>query len=178
MGGYPYKPPPGGPTPVSPSPLSSSGYGPGRGPHPAKLPLPPQGLGKPPHNPHLPYPLPGHPGHPQPGRDARVEPRGGPAQRGPDGGGGVGTLTPRGERDRGRPAPSPANLTGVPYSHPHHQPPPGHGHMGPLGPPSVPQHTPPEAWRPHARHHGHPLVRETLLLAINFLSVVCLHVWE
>ncbi|KAJ8282868.1 hypothetical protein COCON_G00053870 [Conger conger] len=162
MGGYPYKPPPGGPTPVSPPPLSSLGYGPGRGTHPAKLPLPPQGLGKPPHNPHLPYSLPSHPGHPthpQPGRDVRVESRGGPTQRGPDGAGVGGTLPPRGERDRGRPAPSPANLTGVPYSHhsTHHQPPPGHGHMGPLGPPTVPQHTPPEAWRPHARHHGHPL---------------------
>ncbi|KAI1898552.1 hypothetical protein AGOR_G00073530 [Albula goreensis] len=159
MGGYAYKPP-GGPSPVSPPPLSSPGYGPGRGAHPAKLPFPLQGPGNSPHNPHLPFPVPSHLhhlSHPQHGRDVRVEPRGGPAQRGPDGGSSVSSPPPRADRDRGRPAPSPANLTGVPYSHPHYQPHSGHGHTGPLGPSAVPQHTHPEAWRPHARHNGHLL---------------------
>ncbi|KAG7465294.1 hypothetical protein MATL_G00174840 [Megalops atlanticus] len=80
-----------------------------------------------------------------PGLRSRTrEPRGGPPQRGTDGGGSVG---------RDRPAPPPANLTTVPYSHSHHQPLPGHGHGH--GPPAVPQHTPPEGWRPQSRHTGH-----------------------
>ncbi|KAJ8337728.1 hypothetical protein SKAU_G00366940 [Synaphobranchus kaupii] len=162
MGGYAYKTPPGGPTPVSPPPMSSSGYGPGRGAHPGKLPLPPSGTrdplsSQPP--PALPPPQPPAPPGPPPAWPRRPAPNPGavPPSGGPDGGGCVGAPPPRGERDRGRPAPSPANLTGVPYSHPHHQPHPGHGHTGPLGPPTVPQHTPPEAWRLHPRHNGHTL---------------------